>query len=1080
MTKHFSIKSILLAVILILSFCFLQNAWLFAGIIGQNHTNAVVNDTTQDAINSIDATSNLSNNNFASSTGSTSYPRTPSSWSVWDEDTLITPETSGLIDITSATYQLYKDDYGLNNFAQQPPIRQGVSEQMVLLINSGNSGNESTSLNYGYKNDSDITLEANSFYSISLYVYTSSNAHASVYLTGDDVESLDSAKIVGINTLDTWQQVTFYIETGTDASSSVGLELFLGEKGSQGGSAGFVLFDNVSITRYSGDSFEKVKDTGRYFSSVSLAPSYITERDGFVTNGNFVESLTNGWNQETSQNSVTQYVADFNRTFTINDDQVIIGTNQRGDTTGVLLTTENGYNAIKSDDIEIKRHGLYRITFWAKGELESGNINFVMSGNLPDETVLEETEQSQTISTIATNTQAINNNWAMYTFYVEGNPLFDCTVNLTLGIGTESASATGYIAIAGIQSEKVTTAQKDDATSTNGNTATLSMYNTATLTFANGTFNLINVDESMRAPYAPQNWTALNENNTTSGVVNISSVNWAQTGLGFARPAKPNGDYSDNVLMIRNETLSYQGYDSESVSLDADGYAEITFQAYTTNLNASGRAYVTIKNTDGIILHQVEINNTNTWNDYTIYLHNYYVAQDIVAELSLGTEDQNASGRAYFDNVIVNTSLTEDAFNSANENSTTFVVDLSSNSLTASTNGTPTYWTSNSTVDPSIASSGIMDVRDYENYFMGQPLAPSDEQYDVLYIAATEPTYYYLNSNLVYNFTSGTYYKVSVLVRTVDITPDVDGEYDESGNQIIHGASIGIDGIDSSFSGINTAKEIEYSASTPLAQKFEDDKNAWVEYTMYINTTSDVEGIIRLGLGSSTMPTTGYVFFANLTVESMTEDEYNSATSTLDTENLPNNIVLATNTITDEETDSTGTYNPMDWFAIPTIIIAVAVIVAVVGFYIKKFYQSRPAKKTIVNTDYDRLQTLLKDVDRRERKSAIKHKLDLLHQELKQSQEFLQQELAELEKQKEAFNTAKEIAHDSPSVELELPDIKQIEKEIKTQQEKIEQIEGDIRILESERDRMMEQVKKETEKAEQKKAKKEQNIKKRK
>ena len=406
---------------------------------------------------------------------------------------------------------------------------------------------------------------------------------------------------------------------------------------------------------------------------------------------------------------------------------------------------------------------------------------------------------------------------------------------------------------------------------------------------------------------------------------------------------------------------------------------------------------------------------------------------------------------------------------------------MNTNSLTANTDGTPTYWTPTNSVETSEASSGIMDVRDYDDYFLGRPLAPAEDQYDVMYIAATEPTYYYLSSNLTYNFTSGTYYKVSVQVRTVDITPDVDGEYDANGIEIVHGASISIDGIDSSFSGINTAKDIEYSSDTTIAQKFSDDKNGWKTYTIYINTTSDVEGTIRLGLGTSTMTTTGYAFFANLTVETLDEDAYNNETSQYDPEDLPNNILLATNTVTDEEDTTTGTYNPMDWFAIPTIIIAVAVIVAVVGFFIRKLYKSRPVKKAVINNDYDRLQTLLKDVDRRERKAAIKHKIDLLHEELKQSQEFLEQELAELEKQKGAFDTAKEIAQDNPKVELELPDVKQLEKEIKIQQAKIEQIELDIRILEDERDRIIAQAKREVEKAEQKQAKAEQkNIKKRK
>ena len=118
-----------------------------------------------------------------------------------------------------------------------------------------------------------------------------------------------------------------------------------------------------------------------------------------------------------------------------------------------------------------------------------------------------------------------------------------------------------------------------------------------------------------------------------------------------------------------------------------------------------------------------------------------------------------------------------------------------------------------------------------------------------------------------------------------------------------------------------------------------------------------------------------------------------------------------------------------------------------------------PRKTDKINNNYDRLQTLLKDVDRRERKTAINHKIKLLHEELAQSKQFLQQESEELARQTEAYNTAKEIAQDNPTVELELPDVKQIQKSIEIQQDKIEQIELDIKILEDERDRINQQSK---------------------
>lgn len=1080
--KSFSINTFILTMILVISFLLMQNAIFLTGIAGSRSIVSAsdVTDLTTDAINIDDSVTNFSNNTFANASSTSSFPRPPQSWSVWDENTLIEPEKAGIIDLTLSTWNSHHGDYGLTEFTRPPASSASSSDQYVLMINSGNNGSSDVRYNYGYANDTDVTLTSNSFYEISVRVYTDPTASASVYLTGEDVEETYESQITGINTQGGWQTVTFYIATGSEGDTSVGLELFLGEKSTIGGSAGFVLFDNVMVKRYSGDKFNEVLNTSTYSSFVDLRPTYLTSGDGFVENGDFSKPLSGTWTNETSSNGTVIYVngsnatnSDFNKPLTVNDESIIFGTNQRGDNSGVVIAVNDGYDAIKSSDIEIKQHGLYRITFWAKGNLTTGSANFMVSGYLPEQTVMpdednpEGTLQSQSISTLSTSALAINNNWALYTFYIEGNPLFDGVVNLTLGLGTSSANATGYVAIAGIRSEKVTTAQLD-ATSSASSTATLTLNNFTTLSFVNGTFNFVEIGEDgVSYPLAPKDWTAVSDNVINSGVVNLLPELWSESNLNIARPAKPSGDYSDNVLMVRNDARYYQGYTSGSVNVAADGYALISVEAYTRSISSNGYAAITVRNADNVIIQQIRLPSTNAWESYEIYIKNTFDAQDLTVSLTLGDENTPTSGVAFFDNCIIDTSITEETFNGITADDFTYVVDLTTNSLTAVTNGQPTYWTGSigKGYDPIYVNSGLIDVRYYDRYLEGNPTAPSDDNNMVLFIATTDttnPMYYYYTSNLTYTFTSGQYYKLSVWVRTINIAKNVEGEYDENGNPYVNGASISIDGIDSSFTGINTAK----NERTTLEDMFNDRTNEWTEYVMYINTTSDVDGVIRLGLGTQAMPTTGYVFFAGLTVTNLSEDDYNSETATIDTENLPDNILMATNTVEEEE-ETPNVYGSFDWFAIPTVIIAVAVIVAVVGFYIKKFYQNRPRKNaTVVGTDYDRLQTLLKDVDRRERKTAIKHKIDLLHEELKQSQDFLAQEQAEYEKKVQAYNTAKEIAQDNPNVELELPDEKQIAKSIKIQQDKIEQIELDIRILEDEYDRINQKIKKETEKKE--------------
>ena len=1063
MTKlSFSIKSLFFTIIIGLSLLLGTNAWAFASFLSLPN-NQITSAVSSDVISS-EAVSGFTNSDFETGSGS-SRPQTPSNWSiVEDENNPKTPEASGLISLNTTEFQQNRTDYKLDGYTN-PPTQNSANH--VLMIN----GND-TELYYGYQSDSTVTLNANSYYQIRLKVYTDSKTNgaiASVYLNGEDFNDLETAKITRINTNRTWQDVVFYVATSTTKNSTVNLQLYLGQKAHTNDkvavtSNGFALFDDVNITRLSGAEFARLTTTqnlNQNTTVVSLDETQIIESGaGFVENGNFENGL-NGWTDlDNTANGNIQYVSNLNQSVTINDEEVIFNTHQAYDSrgqSGVVISANNGYAGIKSADIEIKQHQIYRITFWAKGVLDSGSLNIELSGILPD--TLEETKQSATITALSTSTSALNGSWSLYEFYIVGHPLSDCTINLTLGLGSESSSATGYVAFSDIKSYLVTTQQMSDGQALNSEAQTLEMYPTSTYTFNNFSFNFVEIDsleENLTYPLKPQNWTASNENNTSSGVVKLSKG--STTSL-------------DNVLRLSTAN-DYQGYTSESVSLSANAYAQITVEAYAPTLS-TGNAYIIIQNTDGVILAQHKISASNNgWTTYSIYLHNYNASQDLTATLSLGNENETSTGRIFFDNCIIQTDLTEDDFNAVNASSNIIKTDLNTNLLdvTISTNNTtPLFWDLNvaSNEDNAVVSSGIINANDWESYpfLNGNPETPEGEDLssNILVINSSSPVYAYYASKLSYTFTANSYYKLSVYVKTTDLTQDDPSEYTDDGQQLLHGASIILSNIDNSFVAINTNSNKD---DTSL-----DAENEWIEYIMYIYTTSDTTSTIQLGLGSTNMPTAGYAYFSNLTITSLTEDEYNNETLDYDTEdptNLPSNVLLATNVPEDDEDNTTPTtFGHIDPFAISTIIIAIAILVAVVGVFFKRFYKARPKKVAVVNSsDYDRLQTLLKDVDRRERKTAVNHKIKLLEEELIQSQKFLAEEQDELKKQIDSYNTAKEIAKDSPNVKLEAPNVKQIEKEIQTQTLKIEQIQIDLQLLKEERDRINSQAKREIEKAE--------------
>ena len=147
-----------------------------------------------------------------------------------------------------------------------------------------------------------------------------------------------------------------------------------------------------------------------------------------------------------------------------------------------------------------------------------------------------------------------------------------------------------------------------------------------------------------------------------------------------------------------------------------------------------------------------------------------------------------------------------------------------------------------------------------------------------------------------------------------------------------------------------------------------------------------------------------------------------------------------------------------------TIIIALAVLVAIIGFVVKKIAENRKERVNVSN-NYDRLETLLKDVDRRNKISDINLKIRNLQEELKQSEHFLQEEKDNLAKETASYQTAKEIANDT-GIAIESPQKKldAMQKNVEELEQKVASISLDIQVLEEERERIKLQEKRDLEK----------------
>ncbi len=100
---------------------------------------------------------------------------------------------------------------------------------------------------YYYKSGSSLTVKAESYYKLSIYVKTyGDKASASVKLTyGSDSDTASLVSVDGINTDGEWQLVEMYIKGDTFRDKTFNVELWLGENNSDG-CTGIAMFDSLA------------------------------------------------------------------------------------------------------------------------------------------------------------------------------------------------------------------------------------------------------------------------------------------------------------------------------------------------------------------------------------------------------------------------------------------------------------------------------------------------------------------------------------------------------------------------------------------------------------------------------------------------------------------------------------------------------------------------------------------------------------------------------------------------------------------------------------------------------------------
>ena len=861
--------------------------------------------------------------------------------------------------------------------------------------------------NASNENEGTFSVDAGTTYYAQNTVYNNLNEYgvASIYLKGlkdndgKDVE-LKYERFVALG----WQTFRFFIATG-DEAQEINFELWLG--GENAGCTGVVFYDNLNGTQYSENLFYKTykaeKDATYEYSvngkttEISTTKFVSFKEDNSIETGanlNFEDgSGLGGWkkrggghaqilplNSQSAFENTTGYDfvgSNLSSTVVIDGDNIEIKDNNNA----MALWAKNNYVEVKSKDINVDSHKIYKITAYYKISELDGTAYLKIEEN---ENIFSEYPALENTYTLASGSASATSNsenlyvnsYGTMEIYVKGSNIYNSSINIVLGVGSSDTSATGCVVFDDIKVEEISaselaTAEEDSATIVKIN------ENTAEQSIANGNFNNT-TGESKDFPLTPSDWTFESGNGKTfAGVINTKASEYqkyqqkyrenielgAENPYLWASATNPldpdeTSKYNNNILMLNNNSLTHQTVKSANFALDPNSHYRLSFDYKTANSSANAFFNILIYNEDGVLLYEEKGVQASRWNSYEILFKTFFGTENCYVQIEFGTEDEKVSGYAYFDNFALST-IEETEFDEGKNkvDMTNFYANLPTNNISSDLKDFSSSAYKTSGYDDQ-KQGGIVNA----TYFDNTKFAIDDENKDeksAFVLTTKSSTTYVIDSVYKFDLTSGNYYTLTFKLKTSFLHESYE-DVDVSENDF--GAIVGLSGFDYMT---NLISNDEYT-----------------EYTLHIRATEDATATLHLALQSDDYYTTGTMVVYDLNFTEISSDDenasegYDNAKEVMDEKGYDVNSdhVYAVTNSTDDDTDSdtsegdeteTPENDDFTWLLlIASLITGLAIVIAVVGYFLRKVKIKKIETKR--KETYDRKGTLHRDSIRKE------------------------------------------------------------------------------------------------------------------
>ena len=900
------------------------------------------------------------------------------------------------------------------------------NDNKIAMINSATSFGQKDGLaNEGFRSD-EIELSENSFYyfevSMKTLSFNDEYSAGSFYVSGLKDEDNNNVKLaIERQTAETWTKYYLFLATGEN-SQKITFDLWLGSENFTSG--GVVFFDEVYGKKFSENAYYQYLNTTLLLGTNRVQSVDLRDTSNIIdtTGYNFdfeedVSSIPSGLSKWETIDEKSNYSTAHARQFMLNaenyfEDQTgrsFPGSNfSSNNNQSLVLWTDGESNiAVQSNEIEIKAHDYYKITAYVKTDINSGS--FYMTAveqdtiftNFPSlEGSYNLHKNSSGIAISSTSGSEFDNDYQIVTLFVEGNQLYDSAFKLELALGSNDSKANGLAIVDDIRIERISPNEYSEGE----NKVSFAFTSNSDKKIKNTMFNNISGDEILTYPLKPANFEVESDNGNFAGVINTYSTYFAsyatETWGEVANPARldyapANENRSNNVFMFANVSVGHQSLKAgDVIELDNNAYFGIKFD-YATY---SSPLTLEIYDEDGILLFKdSNIYTSNKWGKYSCYIHTGTTKQKIYPKISLGTEENEVSGYAFIDNIEFETS-TEDAYTASSNriDLTGFMLNLDPEGKVNS-NLTDHEAFTGTLTSGTFGEGGII-VGQGNTVFKDQDDNPIDKDVElnnnVLVIRVNENSAYTLKSKFKFSLQDGYYLlKFRLLTNYLPNEEDLPTK-DLDGNEIEYnfGVSVG-------FEGYENVKKLKSN-------------DGWTEFSVIFKTESSDEAELVFTLTSDIKDLYTTAYLTDIVLEESTEEDFNGATNK---EAYNKTLFTAGKTAEDstpvedeDSTDNTSATSSQDfnWLLIPSIIMAVAVVVAILGAVIRKIKLGKKGEQK-PKEKYDRKETVDKSFVKKEALKRRDEELKLTEQKIKD----LDKELETIEKEHKEFITASRKEH---------------------------------------------------------------------